>query len=92
VAAAAVVLSRAAVRQLFTLRWQSSCAMTGRQEGRQEGRQKGKDPGQKPLARSTESLGWLAQSGMQPRKRRDIEGDRLLQNTFGSGGEPAACQ
>ncbi|KAI3431435.1 hypothetical protein D9Q98_004487 [Chlorella vulgaris] len=44
--------------------------MTGRQEGRQEG----KDQGKKPLARSTESLGWLAQSGMQPRKRRDIEG------------------
>lgn len=47
--------------------------MTGRQEGRQEG----KDQGKKPLARSTESLGWLAQSGMQPRKRRDIEGDRF---------------
>eukprot|EP00192_Tetraselmis_astigmatica_P018698 CAMPEP_0117680550 /NCGR_PEP_ID=MMETSP0804-20121206/18422_1 /TAXON_ID=1074897 /ORGANISM="Tetraselmis astigmatica, Strain CCMP880" /LENGTH=254 /DNA_ID=CAMNT_0005490075 /DNA_START=327 /DNA_END=1092 /DNA_ORIENTATION=+ len=28
----------------------------------------------KPLAREAESLGWLAQSSVQPRKRRDIEG------------------
>ncbi|KAL4440396.1 hypothetical protein ABPG75_003397 [Micractinium tetrahymenae] len=28
----------------------------------------------KPLARSVESLGWLASSGVQPKKRREIEG------------------
>ncbi len=28
----------------------------------------------KPLSRSAESLGWLAQSGVQPKKRREIEG------------------
>lgn len=32
--------------------------------------------GKKPLARSVESLGWLASSGVQPRKRREIEGAR----------------
>ncbi|EFN53927.1 hypothetical protein CHLNCDRAFT_58391 [Chlorella variabilis] len=32
------------------------------------------EEGKKPLARSVESLGWLASSGVQPRKRREIEG------------------
>ncbi|PSC71976.1 pentatricopeptide repeat-containing protein [Micractinium conductrix] len=30
--------------------------------------------GKKPLGRSVESLGWLASSGVQPKKRREIEG------------------
>ena len=28
----------------------------------------------KPLVRDAESLGWLAQSAVQPKKRREIEG------------------
>lgn len=35
------------------------------------------EEGKKPLARSVESLGWLASSGVQPRKRREIEGARV---------------
>lgn len=39
------------------------------------GKQQQQQPaGKKPLSRDAESLGWLAQSSVQPKKRRDIEG------------------
>lgn len=49
------------------------CCASGAAKTRMEGQQSGQD---QKVPRSLESLGWLSQSAVQPKKQRLIEGGR----------------